>query len=157
MTQETNGVRPLRGTVAEILHHKGHKIFAVGPRETVYDAIAMMDKRHVGALLVMDGEALVGMISERDYTRKIALQGRSSKETLVEEIMTAKVITIAPDLSLKECLQIVTEKAIRHLPVVENGKVLGVISIGDLVFTVLEQQAETIESLTSFIGGSYPK
>lgn len=157
MAQETNGVRPLRGTAAEILHQKGYKIFAIGPRETVYDAIVMMDKCRVGALLVMEDEALLGVISERDYTRKVVLLGRSSKETRVEEIMSSKVVSVPPDLSLNECLKIVTEKAIRHLPVVENGKVRGVLSIGDLVFTVLEQQADTIASLNSFIGGSYPK
>lgn len=157
MDQQSSNARPLRGTVAEILQQKGHKIYAIAPSATVYDAIATMDKRHIGALLVMEGDALVGMVSERDYTRKVALMGRASKETRVEEIMTAKVITVTPDLGLNECLKIVTEKAIRHLPVVENGKVLGVLSIGDLVFTVLKQQAETIESLNSFIGGSYPK
>jgi CBS domain-containing protein len=147
----------LHGTAADTLEAKGGSIVhAIGPRETVYDAVAKMSNCRVGALLVMEGVALIGIVSERDYTRKITLLGRSSKETLVQEIMTSPVLFIAPSTTLGECMEIVTDHRIRHLPVVDNGRVVGVLSIGDLVRTVVAQQAETIEQLSSFIGGDYP-
>jgi CBS domain-containing protein len=148
---------PLHGKVADMLDFKGTTIHAVAPDATVYDAIARMDDRRVGALLVMRGEQLVGVISERDYTRKVILLGRASKETRVEEIMSSKVISVRPDTSLGECLQLVTDRGIRHLPVLdEAGKVVGLLSIGDLVRAVVAQQAEMISSLKSFIGSDYP-
>jgi CBS domain-containing protein len=146
-----------QGTAADILDGKGGSVVhAVGPRETVYEAVAKMNDRRVGALLVMEGGGLVGIISERDYTRKIILLGRSSKDTLVDEIMTSPVIFVEPSTTLGECLQVVTHRRIRHLPVIDNGRVVGVLSIGDLVRAVLAQQAETIEQLSSYIGGAYP-
>ena len=148
---------PLHGTVADMLAFKGTTIHAVAPDATVYDAIVQMDERRVGALLVMRGEQLVGVISERDYTRKVILLGRASKETQVEEIMSSNVISVRPDMSLGECLKLVTDRGIRHLPVVdETDKVVGLLSIGDLVRAVVAQQAETITSLKSFIGSDYP-
>lgn len=149
-------IPPLNGTVADMLAFKGTTIHAVAPDATVFDAIAKMDERRVGALLVMRGEQLVGVISERDYTRKVILLGRASKETSVEEIMSSNVISVRPDMSLGECLKLVTDRGIRHLPVVENDKVVGLLSIGDLVRAVVAQQAETISSLKSFIGSDYP-
>ncbi len=149
-------IPPLEGTVADMLAFKGTTIHAVAPDATVYDAIAKMDERRVGALLVMRGEQLVGVISERDYTRKVILLGRASKETLVEEIMSSNVISVQPGMSLGECLKLVTDRGIRHLPVVENDKVVGLLSIGDLVRAVVAQQAETITSLKSYIGSDYP-
>ena len=149
-------IPPLQGTVADMLAFKGTTIHAVAPDATVYDAIVKMDERRVGALLVMRGEQLVGVISERDYTRKVILLGRASKETLVEEIMSSNVISVRPDMRLGECLKLVTDRGIRHLPVVENNKVVGLLSIGDLVRAVVAQQAETISSLRSFIGSDYP-
>ncbi len=149
-------IPPLQGTVADMLAFKGTTIHAVAPDATVYDAIAKMDERRVGALLVMRGEQLVGVISERDYTRKVILLGRASKETQVAEIMSSNVISVRPDMSLGECLKLVTDRGIRHLPVVENDKVVGLLSIGDLVRAVVAQQAETISSLKSFIGSDYP-
>lgn len=148
---------PLQGTVADMLAFKGTTIHAVAPDATVYDAIVLMDERRVGALLVMRGEQLVGVMSERDYTRKVILLGRASKETQVEEIMSSNVISVRPEMSLGECLKLVTDRGIRHLPVLDKaGKVVGLLSIGDLVRAVVAQQAETITSLKSFIGGDYP-
>lgn len=156
MYLETRTISKPRGSVADMLEAKGTTVHAIGPRDTVYDAIARMNEHRVGALVVMDGEHLVGIVSERDYTRKIALLGRASKETKVDEIMTTDVITVTPRTSLAECLHIVTRHSIRHLPVLEGARVAGLISIGDLVRAVLVQQAETIESLNSFIGSDYP-
>jgi CBS domain-containing protein len=147
----------LQGTVADMLGLKGTTIHAVPPDATVYEAVERMDELHVGALLVMRGEQLLGVVSERDYTRKIILLGRASKETLVEEIMSTGVISVRSDTPLSDCLRIVTEHRIRHLPVLDAaGKVVGVLSIGDLVRAVVAQQAETINTLRLFIGSDYP-
>jgi len=147
---------PLRGTVADMLAYKGSHVHTVAPDATVYDAIAMMDARRVGALLVMRDEELLGILSERDYTRKVILRGRASRDTRVDEIMTRDVITVIADTSLGECLQLVTDRGIRHLPVTDGEKIVGLVSIGDLVRAVVSQQAETISSLKSFIGSDYP-
>lgn len=148
---------PLDGTAADMLALKGATIYSVAPDATVYEAIERMDEWHVGALLVMRGEELVGIVSERDYTRKVILRGRASNETRVEEIMSTGVITLRSDTSLGDCLRVVTERRIRHLPVVDAaGKVVGVLSIGDLVRAVVAQQAETINTLKLFIGSDYP-
>jgi len=149
-------IPPLQGTVADMLAFKGNVVHAVAPDTTVLDAISQMDSKRVGALLVMDGDKLVGILSERDYTRKVILLGRASKDTLVTEIMTAKVLVVRPQTSLGECLKVVTEHGFRHLPVVDDGKVIGLLSIGDLVRAVVAQQAETITSLKSYIGSDYP-
>lgn len=146
----------VRGTAADMLAIKGRAVHAIGPEDTVFDAIAKMSECRVGALLVMEGPRLVGVVSERDYTRKVILLGRSSKDTPVRDIMTASVITIGPQTSLAESLHIVNRHSIRHLPVLQGEQVLGVLSIGDLVRAVLAQQAETIESLNAFIGSDYP-
>jgi CBS domain-containing protein len=149
-------IPPLRGTVADMLAQKSSVVHAVSPDTTVLDAIARMDAKRVGALLVMEGERLVGILSERDYTRKVILLGRASKDTPVADIMTRQVIVVHPQTGLGECLKVVTHHGIRHLPVVEDEKVIGVLSIGDLVRAVVAQQAETITSLKSFIGSDYP-
>jgi CBS domain-containing protein len=149
-------IPPLRGTVADMLAQKSGVIHAVSPDSTVLEAVARMDAKRVGALLVMEGERLVGILSERDYTRKVILLGRASKDTPVSEIMTRQVIVVPPQMGLGECLQVVTNHGIRHLPVVEGERVIGVLSIGDLVRAVVAQQAETITSLKSFIGSDYP-
>ena len=146
----------LRGTVADLLAAKGTDVHAVGPAEMVYAAISKMTDRRVGALLVMDGPTLVGIISERDYTRKGILQGHAAKDTPVAELMSSPVVTVSPDTSLGECLEVVTRHHIRHLPVLQDQQVVGVLSIGDLVSAVVAQQAETIQSLKSFIGSDYP-
>ncbi len=146
----------LKGTAADMLEAKGKLVHAVTAEETVYEAIFKMNECRVGALLVMKGQTLVGIVSERDYTRKVILLGRASKDTRVEDIMSAPVITVTPQASLSECMHVMTQHSIRHLPVVEDGQVVGVLSIGDLVRSVVAQQAETIVSLSSFIGGDYP-
>ncbi|MFO1414700.1 MAG: CBS domain-containing protein [Burkholderiales bacterium] len=147
---------PPRGTVADMLKLKGGEVHDVAPDATVYDAVERMEARRVGALVVRRGEALVGIISERDYTRKVILNGRASRDTRVEEIMTADVVTVAPATSLGECLRLVSDHHIRHLPVVRDGKVVGVLSVGDLVRAVLDQQADQIEVLNTYIKSDYP-
>ena len=149
-------IPPLRGTVADMLSQKSSVVHAVSPDTTVLEAIAQMDAKRVGALLVMQGDKLVGILSERDYTRKVILLGRASRDTRVSEIMTADVIVVRSQTGLGECLQLVTNHGIRHLPVVDGDRVIGVLSIGDLVRAVVAQQAETISSLKSFIGSDYP-
>ena len=137
--------------VAQLLKHKRDAIYSVEPEAPVLEAIRLMAEHGVGALLVMKGQQLVGVVSERDYARKVILKGRSSNETQVREIMSAPVITVRPDQSVRECMQIVTDKRIRHLPVVTGERVVGVLSIGDLVRAVLEEQQKTIEELEHYI------
>jgi CBS domain-containing protein len=138
-------------TVRQLLDGKGRAIYSVGPEDPVLQAIKLMAERHVGALVVMKAEELLGIVSERDYARKVILMGRSSDDTPVKDIMTSQVVTVAPNQSLDDCMRLVTERRIRHLPVVEGGKVVGTISIGDLVKAVIEDQQRTIEQLESYI------
>jgi CBS domain-containing protein len=142
--------------VTTILKRKGPEVFSVPPHASVYDAIEMMADKHVGALLVISEGKLAGVISERDYARKVILKGRSSKETLVEEIMTSPVITVGPERRIDECMRLMTDNRIRHLPVVEGEKVLGVISIGDLVNWIISAQEATIDQMENYITGKYP-
>ncbi len=141
-------------TIASILRTKGDAVWWVPPRASVYDAIALMADKGVGALLVMSDGKLLGIISERDYARKVILQGRSSKDTLVDEIMTSSVITVTPDHTVDECMRIVTECRIRHLPVLLGDRVTGMVSIGDLVRSIISDQAHTIDQLHTYICGS---
>lgn len=138
-------------TVRHLLDRKGRALFSIEPEDPVLEAIRMMADRHVGALLVMRGTELAGIVSERDYARKVVLLGRSSAETPVSEIMTSSVITVPLDASVQDCMRIVTERRIRHLPVLEGGRVAGMVSIGDLVKAVIEEQQHTIEQLESYI------
>ena len=140
-------------TVASILKNKGGAVWSVDPNATVYEAIAMMSEKSVGALLVVSDGRLVGIISERDYARKVILQGRSSSDTLVQEIMTGSVITVTPDHSIEECMKIMTGNRVRHLPVLAEDKLLGVVSIGDLVNAIIAEQAQTIGHLHTYISG----
>ncbi len=140
-------------TMRQILAAKGGEAYAVSPDASVLDAVRMMAEREVGALLVMEGERLAGIVSERDYARKVVLRGRSSSETKVEDIMTADVVVAGPDRSVEQCMAAMTEHRIRHLPVVEDGKVVGVVSIGDLVKVVIADQRATIEQLERYIAG----
>ena len=140
-------------TVRQLLESKSPDIHSISPEVPVIEAIRLMAEKRIGAVLVMQGEALVGILSERDYARKIVLAGRSSKDTPVRDIMTAEQITVAPDDNAPTCMQTVTHNRIRHLPVVENGRVLGVISIGDLVAAVIEQQQQELDQLQRYITG----
>ena len=139
--------------VATLLQRKGGEVFFVRPAASVYEAIEVMAERGVGALLVMEGERLVGMLSERDYARKVILKGRSSRETPVSDIMSSPVVTISPGHSVDECMAVMTAERVRHLPVVDESRVVGVVSIGDLVKCVIEDQQHTIEDLRSYIRG----
>lgn len=135
-------------TAQNILEIKGKDVWSISPDDTVYDALRLMARVDCGALLVVEDDKLVGMISERDYARKVILFGKTSKETLVREIMTEKVISIHPMQICEECMQIMTKNKIRHLPVINEGKVLGVISIGDVVKHIMHKQKEKIRDLT---------
>lgn len=138
-------------TVRQLLEAKAPEIYAIGPDAPVIDAIRLMAEKRIGAVLVMEGARLVGILSERDYARKIVLQGRSSSDTPVSTIMTADVITVRPDDSADHCMQVVTEQRIRHLPVVRGGEVIGVVSIGDLVKAVIEDQQVELDQLQRYI------
>jgi len=133
------------------LEGKSPEVFAVGPESAVIDAIRLMAEKSIGAVVVMEGGRLAGILSERDYARKVVLHDRSSSTTLVREIMTAKVVTVAPSEQVEHCLQLVTDFRIRHLPVVEGGSVIGVISIGDLVKSVIDEQAQKLDQLQQYI------
>ena len=138
-------------TVRQLLDGKSPEVHAVAPDAAVIDAIRLMAEKGIGAVLVMDGPRLVGILSERDYARKVVLQGRSSKDTPVRAIMTAEVVTVAPGDSIDHCMQLVTDRRIRHLPVLDGGAVVGVLSIGDLVKTVIELQRQDIDQLQRYI------
>jgi CBS domain-containing protein len=142
-------------TIASIVKNKGCQIWSIEPDATIFDAIALMAEKSIGALLVVSGGKLVGIVSERDYARKVILQGRSSKHTQVREIMTSDVLTISPDHTVEDCMRIITNHRIRHLPVMGGGELRGVISIGDLVRAIIAEQAETIDHLHSYIAGRY--
>jgi CBS domain-containing protein len=144
------------GTIDKILHQKSGEIFTVHPDATVYDAIKLMAERNVGALLVMEDEKLVGIISERDYSRKVMLRGKTSRTSTVREIMTTELTTAHPRETVEECLRFMTEKRIRHLPVLCDGEIRGVISIGDLVKEVISMQSATLDQLRDYISGGYP-
>lgn len=140
-------------TVRQLLNRKGPEIWSTHPEETVFEALKLMAQKGIGALLVMDGMRLVGIFSERDYARKVILKGKSSHETPVHEIMTAKVVFVHPEQSMTECMALMTDKRIRHLPVMEDDQVVGVISIGDVVKEIIVEQGFLIEQLENYITG----
>lgn len=140
-------------TVNQLLKLKGGQIFSVAPTDSVLRAIEIMATRHVGALLVMNQDSLLGIISERDYARKVILKNRSSHDTPVGDIMTKNPVTVGPDATVHHCMEMMTEGRFRHLPVVDKGKVVGMLSIGDLVKAVIEDQSQKIEQLERYIAG----
>ena len=139
--------------VKHLLETKGAQVHAIAPDEPVLAAIKRMAERQVGALLVMRGDTLLGIVSERDYARKVILHGRASADTPVAEIMSSPVLTVGPDDSVEACMRLCTDSRVRHLPVLERGKVIGVISIGDLVKATIDEQAQQIEHLQRYIVG----
>jgi len=140
-------------TVRQLLDDKGRQTYSIGPDQMMYEAITQMAERSVGALLVMQDERLVGIVSERDYARKIILKGRSSRETPVRDAMTAGVISTGEDHTVDACMRLMSENRIRHLPVLEGDKVVGMLSIGDLVKAVISDQQFEIEQLSHYIAG----
>lgn len=139
--------------VRHLLDAKGRDVLSISPDASVLDAIRLMAEKGIGALVVMDGDAIAGIVTERDYARKVILKGRSSETAAVRDIMTTDVVTTTGDRSVAECMNVVTERRIRHLPVVEDGKLCGIISIGDLVKAVIADQQEEIEQLQHYING----
>lgn len=140
-------------TVNNLLKKKGSQIWAIGPDASIYEAVSMMAEKGIGALLVMEGEQLNGIISERDYARKVILAGKSSRQTPVREIMTTAVLCAKLEQSVEQCLALMTDKRIRHLPVADGGKVVGLVSIGDLVKEIIAEQQFIIEQLEHYIAG----
>jgi len=146
----------LHDTVQDVLKQKGNEVWSVSPEVRVYEAIEQMAEKHVGALLVMSEGKLVGIISERDYARKVILRGKSSKLVQVKEIMMTPVISVGLIHTVQDCMRIMTDQHIRHLPVVDAGQVLGVVSIGDLVKRIISAQEDTIHHLEQYITSAYP-
>jgi CBS domain-containing protein len=146
----------IAGSVSAILAHKGSAVWSIAPNATVFDAIQLMADKNVGALPVVENGRLAGIISERDYTRKVILKGKSSKETPVSDIMTQGLVTADAGDSVTECMRVMTEKRIRHLPVMEGSKMIGLVSIGDLVRRIISAQTATIDNLEKYITGDYP-
>lgn len=138
-------------TVQQMLEEKTHKLLSIAPTASVLDALKLMSEKDIGALVVLDGEKLIGIFSERDYARKVILFGKSSKDTAVNEIMTAKVVCVRPEQMAEECMSVMTAKRVRHLPVLSEKKVIGVISIGDVVKAMIQDQQQTIEQLEQYI------
>jgi len=143
----------LRKKVRDLLDLKGREIWSITPETTVFHALVEMAEKNVGALLVMEGDEILGIVSERDYARKVVLQGKTSRDTTVAEVMTKDVIWISPDNSIEECMGIMTAKRIRHLPVREDDKLIGIISIGDVGQKIIEEQKIAINHLLNFIRG----
>lgn len=144
------------GTVYDILHNKSGEILTTGLDDSVYDAIRVMGERNIGALVAVEGGEVVGILSERDYSRKVVLQGRTSRDTKVGEIISRPAITVQSRDGIETCMQLMTGNRIRHLPVVDGGRLVGVISMGDLVNWVMHSQRQTIEQLQGYISGDYP-
>jgi len=141
------------GTISEILSHKGSTVWTVTPDVTVFDAIQMMADKNVGALLVTENNKLVGIISERDYTRKVIVKGKSSKTTAVREILSSHVIHVTPSSTVQECMRLMTDHHFRHLPVLDGDRIAGIVSIGDLVNWIISAQHSTISQLQTYITG----
>ena len=146
----------LSDTVSSILRSKGNQVWSVSPEQSVFEAVEKMAEKEVGALAVISDERLVGIISERDYARKVILRGKSSREMQVREIMTGEVISVGPDHTVDDCMSLMAGRRIRHLPVLDHGRLIGIISIGDLVKWIISGQEHAIEQLEHYIAGRYP-
>jgi len=140
-------------TAGATLDRKGHDIWSVRPNDSVFDSLKLMADKEIGALLVMDGEKLVGIVTERDYARKVILEGKSSKNTPVKDVMTRKVLCVPPERTIDECMALMTDKRARHLPVVDQKRVIGIVSIGDLVKAMISEQQVLIDQLQQYISG----
>ena len=140
--------------VKDILDSKGHDVWSVGPNDTVFEALTLMAQQGIGSVLVMDGDKLKGILTERDYARKVILEGRSSKDVPVHDVMTTHVLCASPDRTIDECMALMTDKRARHLPVVDHKRVIGVVSIGDLVKAVISEQQVLIDHLQHYIAGT---
>jgi CBS domain-containing protein len=143
-------------TIHDILKNKGSAIYSIAPEATVFEALMLMADKNVGSVLVMEGDRLLGVLAERDYTRKVVVRGRTSRETRAREIIATPVITVTPDHTVEDCMRLMTTHRVRHLPVLEAGKVVGLVSIGDLVNWIISAQTHTIHQLESYITGQYP-
>lgn len=146
----------IQGTVRDILQSKGGQVWSTSPQNTVYEAIGLMGEKNIGALVVVENNEVVGVLSERDYSRKVVLQGRTSRDTVVGDIVSLPVITVRRKDSIEKCMQLMTQHRIRHLPVVDDDRLVGLISMGDLVRWVMESQNHTILQLQGYIAGDYP-
>jgi CBS domain-containing protein len=146
----------ITGTVDAVLQHKPAHIWSVTPEATVFEAIELMAAKNIGALLVMKDGHLLGVFSERDYTRKIALKGKSSKQTPVREVISTPIVSVAPGATVEECMRVMTENRVRHLPVLDGEKLLGVVSIGDLVNWTISAQHDALNQMADYISGKYP-
>ncbi len=141
----------MKSTLSEVLNAKGHNVWSVSPQSSAYEALELMAEKDVGALVVIDQGKVVGMFSERDYARKLALEGKSSRETQVAEIMTKPVCYVLPWTSLNECMALMTNKHVRHLPVIESDKLIGIVTIGDVVKAIISEQESVIQELKSYV------
>lgn len=146
----------ITGTIDSILRQKNAAIWSVPPDSTVFDAISLMSQKNIGALLVVQDAKLVGIFSERDYTRKVILKGKSSKTTAVREIVSTPVISVEPAFTVEECMRLMTEHRVRHLPVLDGGKIVGILSIGDLVNWTISAQHTALSQMEDYISGKYP-
>jgi len=142
--------------ISALLHHKGKALWSIAPEATVFEAIKLMADKNIGSLLVLSGDRLLGVFTERDYTRKIALQGKRSKETQVREILSGKIVTVTPDQTVEECMRLMTENRVRHLPVLDGERVVGLVSIGDLVNWTISAQDAAIDQMQQYIAGGVP-
>ena len=146
----------IHGTVRDILQNKGGEVWTTSPQHTVFDALALMGEKNIGALVTVEGGRVLGVLTERDYSRKVILVGRTSRDTLVSEILGGPAITVQSGDSIEKCMQLMTFHRIRHLPVVDDGKLVGLVSMGDLVQWVMHSQRHTILQLQGYIAGDYP-
>ena len=139
--------------IGTLLHHKGPSVWTISPNATVFEAIQLLAEKNIGALPVVENDKLIGVFSERDYTRKVALEGKTSQKTLVREIISTNVITATPENTIEDCMKLMTGKRIRHLPILENGKMVGFVSIGDMVNWIISAQNATIDQMESYLAG----